>query len=176
MSCHGSRGILENHFFLIQYKIREAVGDMSQMEINKTFKIEKNILLNPFTWRICWHDSLRHINSYPQSYLSCSFVFEALILSVEGFTVDKRESYVLFSPSQHGITQPSKQCHFLTLYRHPSTCLQGKHTQQSSVNTTHDGTVTATDEPSPTGQRRRTGGEQDTLAAYVFYWLEFSKL
>lgn len=47
----------------------------------------------------------------------------------------------------------SKQCHFLTLRRHPSTCLQGKHTQQSSVNTTHDGTVTATDKPSPTEER-----------------------
>lgn len=83
----------------------------------------------------------------------------------------KRENYVLFSWSQHGITQPSKQCHFLTLRRCPSTCLQGKHTQQSSVNTTHDGTVTATDKPSPTEDRERVGGEQDVLAVDVFYWL-----
>lgn len=84
--------------------------------------------------------------------------------------MDERESYVLFNPSQHGITQPSKQCHFLMLHRCPSTCLQGKHTQQSSVNTTHDGTVTATDKPSPT-EDRGGGGEQDTLAVDIFYWL-----
>lgn len=92
-------------------------------------------------------------------------------MSMEDFTVGERESYILFSWSQHGITQPSKQCHFLTLHRRPSTCLQGKHTQQSSVNTTHDGTVTATDKPSPTEDTERVGGEQDALAVDIFYWL-----
>lgn len=73
----------------------------------------------------------------------------------EDSTVGISESYFLFSWSRHGITQPSKQCHFLTLCRCLSTCLQGKYTQQSSVNMAHDGTVTAIERPSPIEDRGR---------------------